>query len=138
MSIRKFIIFTVICVSPLLAQNNTPSVSPVTQQICDVANKEKVPNVELEKAYSAYKGAYQYGRIFEFRGSQDFGEVFDKMREVTSDTQFKANSKLSDSAYDALKEFEKDDMDFNQENKDKFLEKVNEVAEGLKQAMEKE
>jgi hypothetical protein len=137
-SIRKFIIFTVICVSPLLAQNSEPAVSSVTKEIRDVANKENIPNAELEKAYSAYKGAYQYGRIFEFRGSQDFGEVFDKMREVTSDTQFKSNQKLSDAAYAALKEFEKDDMTFNQENKDKFLEKVNEVAEGLKQAMEKE
>ena len=100
MSIRKFFIFIVLCVSPtLLAQSDVTDGTKVSKNITDVANTEKVTNKELEKAYIAFKGGYQYGKMLEFEGCEDFGEMFDKLRLVTGKLKYVPNKALSDAVY---------------------------------------
>ncbi|HRA10058.1 MAG TPA: hypothetical protein PKX31_00220 [Chitinophagaceae bacterium] len=87
-------------------------------------------------------GAYQYGKLLDFEGCEDFAELFDKMRLVTTRLQYVRNAKLSDAAYAELKEFEKDDkgnpIPFDSEHQAAFMEKAYQVAEGLKAAIERE
>jgi len=140
MLIRNFIIFIVLCVSPLLAQTEPLKTdgAKITSSIKTVANSENIPNSELEKAYIAYMGAYQYGKLMEFDGCEDFAELFDKMRLVTTRLKYVPNNKLSDAAYAELKYFENEDIKFDDQHKAEFLDVTYYIAEGLKAAIEKE
>lgn len=129
--------FIVLCVSPLLAQNsNSLDGKSVSTKITAVANAENIPNKELEKAYVAYMGAYQYGKLMEFDGCEDFGELFDKMRLVTTRLKYVPNKALSDTVYAEMKNFE--EVEFNDQHKAEFLDVAYYVGEGLKNAMEPE
>lgn len=132
MSIRNFFIFIALCVSPLLLAQSTPS----KNSIYEVAQAENVPNRELEKAYIAYMASYQYGKLLEFEGCEDFGELFDNMRLVTTRLKYVTNAKLSDAAYEELKSFE--DKNFGPQEKAEFLDKVSYISSGLRMAMEVE
>lgn len=104
--------------------------------IYEVAQAENIPNRELEKAYIAYKATYQYGKLLEFEGCEDFAELFDNMRLVTTRLKYVPNQKLSDAAYTELKDFE--DKEFGPDQKAEFLDKVSYIASGLRTAMEAE
>lgn len=104
--------------------------------IYEVAQAENIPNRELEKAYIAYQSAYQYGKLLEFEGCEDFAELFDNMRLVTTRLKYVSNEKLSDAAYAELKSFE--GKEFGPQEKAEFLDKVSYIASGLRTAMEVE
>lgn len=125
-----------LCVSPLLAQSNPSADSLISDRITAVANAEAISDNDLEKAYIAYKAAYQYGKLMEFGEAKDFGELFDRVRVVTTKLKYVGNAKLSDAAYEELKKFEGDDVKFDSVNKAEFLEISNAIADGLKNAME--
>ena len=110
--------------------------TPSKNNIYEVAQAENIPNRELEKAYIAYQSAYQYGKLLEFEGCEDFAELFDNMRLVTTRLKYVPNQKLSDAAYAELKSFE--DKSFGPQEKAEFLDKVSYIADGLKKAMEAE
>ena len=97
---------------------------------------ENIPNKELEKAYIAYMAAYQYGKLLEFEGCEDFSELFDNMRIVTTRLKYVSNEKLSDAAYSELKSFES--KEFGPQEKAEFLDSVYYIGAGLKNSMEKE
>lgn len=110
--------------------------TPSKNSIYEVAQAENVPNRELEKAYIAYMASYQYGKLLEFEGCEDFGELFDNMRLVTTRLKYVTNAKLSDAAYEELKSFE--DKNFGPQEKAEFLDKVSYISSGLRMAMEVE
>jgi len=118
-------------VAQSLPNNNTTE-----SNITAVAQAENIPNSELEKAYIAYRASYQYGKLLEFEGCEDFGELFDSMRLVTTRLKYVPNQKLSDAAYAELKSFE--DKNFCPQEKAEFLDKVYYISEGLKAAIEDE
>ena len=133
MLIRSFIIFTVLCVSHLLAQSNILDNQIVTT-IRDVANSENVPNSELEKAYIAYEGAHLWGHKLNYEGAQDFGEIFDNMRIIVNKLEYVKNSKLSDATFEVMKKYE--DLPYDDGNKAKLTDDLNYIALGLVGAME--
>lgn len=117
----------------MLVAQSTP-IKP--NNIYEVAQAENIPNRELEKAYIAYKATYQYGKLLEFEGCEDFAELFDNMRVVTTRLKYVTNEKLSNAAYAELKDFEK--KEFGPDQKAEFLDKVSYIASGLRTAMEAE
>lgn len=118
----------------MLAQSPPNKGEITADNITKVANAENIPNRELEKAYIAYMASYQYGKLLEFEGCEDFGELFDNMRVVTTRLKYVPNQKLSDAAYAELKPFE--DKSFGPEEKAEYLDTVYYIADGLKKAME--
>lgn len=136
MSIRNFIVSIAICISPLLAQNPIDDISknPIVSSIRDTANKENIPNSELEKAYIAFRAAYNYGHLLEFEGCEDFGELFDKMRLITGRLKYVQNMPLSDASYKILAKYE--DLEFNSKTKSEFTDDVYYISLGLEKAMD--
>lgn len=114
-----------------MGQNSNDS---ITEEIKDVANDEKVPNDELEKAYIAFQSAYYYGKEFDFEGSDSFGEVAEKQMKIVSRLKYVKNDKLSDATYKVLEKYE--DLDFTRENKSKYADDCRSIAQGLLEAME--
>lgn len=127
-----------LCASPLLllAQSDTKNDTLLSDKITAIANAEKVSNSDLEKAYIAFRGGYYYGKMLEFEGCEDFGEMFDKLRLVTGKLQYVSNKELSDASYEELKYFEKETTKFDDENKALFLDKLYYISEGLKNGIE--
>ena len=48
----------------------------------NAVNEDNISNKDLGVLYSIYKGSYYYASDFEFDGAADFGQVFDKQREI--------------------------------------------------------
>lgn len=120
-----------LCLTPVMGQNSSDS---ITEEIKDVANDEKVPNDELEKAYIAFQSAYYYGKEFDFEGSDSFGEVAEKQMKIVSRLKYVKNDKLSDATYKVLEKYE--DLDFTRENKSKYADDCRSIAQGILEAME--
>lgn len=135
MSIRNFIIFISLCVSPLLAQTN-PLTNDIVVKIKTIANENNVPNEELEKAYVAMRSCYLYGKELEFAGTESFGELFDKQRFILEKLKYLSNVKLSDASYEVLKKYEGETIKFDAQTKAEFLDDIYHISEGLKAAME--
>jgi hypothetical protein len=125
----------VLCVSPLLAQSPINDNSTVVK-IRDVANSENIPNLELEKAYSVYRGAYLWGKRMDFAGADSFGETTDRMRLVVSKLEYVRNQELSNAAFAVLEKYDDDVIKFDDTNKAKYIDDLNYIAVGLKEAME--
>ena len=117
-----------------MAQSPPNKGQTTSDNITKVANAENIPNRELEKAYIAYMASYQYGKLLEFEGCEDFGELFDNMRVVTTRLKYVTNENLSNAALAELKDFEK--KEFGPEEKAEYLDTVYYIADGLKKAME--
>ena len=135
MSIRSCLVFIAICAAPLaLAQDSDLKVTnPISVQVEKVARSEQISKLELEKAYIAYRAAYNYGHLLGFEGTEDFGELFDKMRLITNRLEYVRNQKLSDEAYSILKKYE--DKPFEGNHKSEFLDDCYHISEGLVRAM---
>lgn len=110
--------------------------NPIVSKIKDVANAENISNLELEKAYSVYRGAYLWGKRMDFAGADSFGETTDRMRVVVSKLEYVKNSKLSDAAFEVLEKYNDDTVKFDDTNRPKYIDDLNYIAEGLKEAME--
>lgn len=124
-----------LCVSPLIAQDNTDlNSNPIVSSVKNTANSENISNSELEKAYIAYRAAYNYGRLLEFEGCTNFGELFDRMRLITGRLKYVRNQKLSDEVYSILKKYE--DREFDSQSKAEFLDDCFYVSVGLEKAMD--
>jgi len=108
--------------------------NPIVVSIKDTANAQNIPNGELEKAFIAFRAAYNYGHLLEFEGCQDFGELFDRMRLITGRLKYVQNVPLSDASYKILSKYE--DREFNSQTKSEFIDDVYYISIGLEKAME--
>jgi len=106
----------------------------IVVSIKDTANAQNIPNGELEKAYIAFRAAYNYGHLLEFEGCEDFGELFDRMRLITGRLKYVQNVPLSDASYKILSKYE--DKEFNSQTKSEFIDDVYYISIGLEKAME--
>ncbi len=90
--------------------------------------------MELEKAYTAFRGSYLWGSKLGFEGAQDFGEIFDNMRVITGKLEYAKNQKLSDAVFEVMKKYE--ELPYTDENKARLTDDLNYISEGIVEAME--
>lgn len=115
-------------------KNQDLDLNPIVASIKNTSNSENISNGELEKAYIAYRAAYNYGRLLKFEGTDDFGVLFDKMRLITGRLSYVKNDKLSDATYEVLKKYES--LPFDDLNKAEFLDDCYYISVGLEKAMD--
>lgn len=127
----NFLIFIAILTLAINSHAQSPvDTNTIVIEVRDAANADGVSNQDLGKWYSIYKGLYIYGSKFDFEGCTTFGDVESKLvkcrdkilPEKTKTFGVKINSITK--KYAAL--------DLNDDNKNKLLEDLNLICEGIK------
>ena len=116
---------------------NTP-VDALAVSVTEAANADDISNNDLAIRYSVYRGTYFYGTKFNFEESTDFGLIFDKQRKIANklDPNREKGTKLSNLLNSTFKKYEDENLLFNDNSKNTFLEECNSIAEGLKNAID--
>lgn len=113
-------------------------IDPIATSVTQAANEDGIKNTDLAIWYSVYKSTYLYGTKFDFEGSQDFGVIFDKQRKVRDTLIPDKTVKFKTVVNELFKKYEDETVKFDDNSKTKFLEEINSVAEGLKNAIDDE
>jgi hypothetical protein len=100
--------------------------------VTDSVKEDGMSEQDMRKWYSIYKGAYIYVKEYDAVGCKDFGDVFDKLR-VVRDKNLPTKGNVNFVKATSLKEFEA--MDFTEDNKNKLSSELNNISEGLKEAI---
>lgn len=113
---------------------NPINLNPIVVVIKDAANADQVSNQDLGKWYSIYKGMYFYGTKFQFEGCNDFGDVEQKLIKCRDKILPEKTKTFGVEINKVTSKYK--DLDFNDTNKDKFLEDLNLISEGVKAAVD--
>lgn len=100
--------------------------------VTNSVKEDSMSEQDMRKWYSIYKGAYIYVKEYDAVGCKDFGDVFDKMR-VVRDKNLPTKGNVNFVKATSLTEFET--MDFTEDNKNKLSSELNNISEGLKEAI---
>ena len=111
-----------------------PAVDTVASSVTEAANLDAVSNEDLAIWYSIYRGSYLYGTKFNFDGSTDFGKVFSKQVKVRDTLLPSKTDKLKGVINGVFKKYE--ELPFDDNSKNKFLEECDSVARGLRAAID--
>ena len=104
--------------------------NPTVVAIKDAANADLVSNQDLGKWYSIYKGMYFYGTKFQFEGCNDFGDVEQKLVKCRDKILPEKTKTFGVTINTVTAKYK--DLEFNDDNKNKLLEDLNLIAEGIK------
>lgn len=118
----------------LLFAQNPITLNETVVAVKDAANADMVSNENLGKWYSIYKGMYLYGTKFNFEGCNNFGDVEAKLLKCRDKILPDKTKTLGVTLNKVTVKYK--DLDFTEDNKNKFLEDLNFIAEGLKGAVD--
>lgn len=130
----SFLTFIVLLTTAVSNGFQPPVVDVVAVSVTEAANADAVTNEDLATWYSIYRGSYLYGTKFNFDGAKDFGKVFAKQIKVRDTLLPAKTEKLKVVINGVFKKYE--DVPFDDNSKNKFLEECDSVAKGLKNAID--
>jgi hypothetical protein len=111
---------------------SVPALAVDVNTVADAVKTDKISELDLRKWYSIYKGAAIYLKEYDAVGSNDFGDVFDKLR-VVRDKALPAKGNVEFVKATDLTKFE--EMDFTLQNKSELASEFEKIGEGLKKAI---
>jgi hypothetical protein len=128
-TIRIFLASFILLTVTTFAQNPIDT-NPIVVEVRDAANTDEISNENLGKWYSMYRGMYIYGTKFNFDGCTTFGDVEAKLvkcrDKILPDKTKTFGAKLNS----ITKKYAT--LDLTDDNKNKFLEDLNLICEGIK------
>ena len=128
-NIIAYVLFLIVSIQVVVAQPPLNE-NPITISVRDAANSDVVSNKDLGKWYSIYKGMYLYGTKFQFEGCNDFGDVEAKLIKCRDKILPEKTKTFGVTVNTVTAKYK--DLDFTDDNKNKFLEDLNLIAEGIK------
>jgi hypothetical protein len=128
-TIRIFLASFILLTVTTFAQNPIDT-NPIVIEVRDAANADNVSNQDLGKRYSMYRGMYLYGTHFDFEGCNTFGDVEAKLVKCRDKILPEKTSTLGAKINSIMKKYA--ELELNEDNKNKYLEDLNFVCEGLK------
>ena len=123
-----------ICLGGLASGQAPPIVDDVAAVITASANADNVSNEDLAIWYSIYRGSELYGTKFDFDKKTDFGVLFDKQRKIRDTLLPNKTTTLGAEFNKVFLKYE--EMSFDDNSKNKFIEDCSSVARGLKAAID--
>lgn len=128
-TIRIFLASFILLTVTTFAQNPIDT-NPIVVEVRDAANADNVSNQDLGKRYSMYRGMYLYGIHFNFEGCNTFGDVEAKLVKCRDKILPEKTNTLGAKINSIMKKYA--ELELNEDNKNKYLEDLNLVCEGLK------
>jgi len=125
---KKFILFFVLISGSVFGYQQEPT--DIVASVKEAANADEISNEDLAIWYSIYRGTYLYGTKFDFDKAKDFGDIFDKQREIRDKLMPEKTKKFGPVINSIFLKYE--ELPFDDNNKNKFLEECNKVTEGIK------
>jgi hypothetical protein len=126
---RIFLASFVLLTVTTFAQNPIDT-NVIVIEVRDAANADNVSNQDLGKRYAMYRGMYLYGTHFDFEGCTTFGDIEAKLIKCRDKILPEKTSTLGAKINSIMKKYAT--LELNEDNKNKYLEDLNLVCEGLK------
>lgn len=135
---RNFSIFIAILLLTITASfaQNPLLKNEVVVQVKDAANADKITDSDLAIWYSVYNGTYLYCTKFDFGNSKDFGDVFDRQRKIRDKLLPSKTNTFGKTVNAVFEKYEAEDLKFDDNSKNQFIEDLNKVSLGIKEAID--
>lgn len=127
--VRIFLASFVLLTATVFAQSPIDT-NPIVVEVRDAANADEVSNQDLGKRYSMYRGMYLYGTQFNFEGCNTFGDIEAKLIKCRDKILPDKTKTLGAKINSIMKKYAT--LELTDDNKNKYLEDLNLVCEGLK------
>jgi hypothetical protein len=107
----------------------------VPTTVTEAVKKDDISIQDCRKWYTIYKGANLYVKEYDAIGSNDFGDIFDKLAMVRDKADpKKGNVNFIEATNPELLKYKT--LEYTPENKTDLADDLYNIAEGLKKAME--
>jgi hypothetical protein len=132
---RKALVVLIISLGLLTVSLNAQSPKPSGNTVCIALQSDGVSPETCRKWYVVYKGMYLYLHELDGQGTNDFDQIFTKLREVRDKIQpAKGSKNFTSETQKILDRYS--EVSYKPETRTDFAEEILYIADGIKQALE--